>query len=553
MKKTSSAVNIKPWNELKNIEEREWSYSPLASFSNLLASPKNKLGFRDHIISTNHLKNNEKMLVKIAELDRDTPKENKVLTQDSSLPDILSSKIKPRLNLSKARNSSSHRNININQGKNINDAVHSSSQSPTGKISLELASRGMKTPNKNNTGHTHNSFIYNSIESCNNIDKIPSPQNKHEPNLLETYKFLESLGSRKSTSEILLSAGLLYKDRPVNQSHKKSSKNQVKSSYSPRRHYAYSPIPDTYSLSLQCVDFLVEELQKPGFDRDVDTMYDLTRHLKFFIQYKADIVKQMLRVANYEFYNKGQMIFKEGDVGRCLYVVLRGSIAVQQEPIRLGEMPYIVNSRYDGEVIGEYAIVRGNINNANDKRTASCFSGEKCHLIKITAEDYMKSVRANIDVGSKILTFLCGLGPFEHIPSIDLALLANTLNKVSYGLEEPVLEANSIPKGMFIVYQGRVKITYPAKIAQYSESKNKISYKMSMKDFQLPRGSYFGQRVLAGDRTPAKYSVISASAQTSILAITPHEFSLLFTFKDETLKYLTSSPQFDLNPPHNFS
>ncbi|CAG9332473.1 unnamed protein product [Blepharisma stoltei] len=309
------------------------------------------------------------------------------------------------------------------------------------------------------------------------------------------------------------------------------------------------PFPDSHILSLQSLQFIIGEMKKPV--RDIEKIYNMTRRLKFFLQYKADIVKQMLRVGEYEFYSKGQIIFREGELGKHLYVILRGSIGVQKESKKPGELAYIINSRYDGEVIGEYAIVRGNVNNAAAQRSATCFAAEACHMIKIAAEDYVFAVSANIDIESKILHFLNGLGPFEHIAPIDLALLANTLNKEYFGLDAVVLGAGMIPKGMYIVYSGRVKITYPFKTPKYSKNSNKITYKNSIKDFYLPRGSYFGQRILLGEYQPAKYSVISDSAQTSVLVITTHEFNLLYNpNKEDTINYLSKSHQFDIDIPN---
>ncbi|CAG9330987.1 unnamed protein product [Blepharisma stoltei] len=314
---------------------------------------------------------------------------------------------------------------------------------------------------------------------------------------------------------------------------------------------AAEPFSDSQILSLQSCQFIIEEMKKPV--RDIEKIYNLTRHLKFFLQYKADIVKQMLRAGKYEFFNKGEIIFREGDIGKHLYVILRGSIGVQKESKKPGELSWIINSRYDGEVIGEYAIVRGNVNNEAAQRSATCFAAEACHLIKISSEDYTLAVRANIDIESKILHFLNSLSPFEHIAPIDLALLANTLNKEYFCLDEVVLAAGIIPKGMYIIYSGRVRITYPFKTPRYSKKTNRITYKKSKKDFYLPRGSYFGQRILLGKHEPAKYSVISDSAQTSVLVITTHEFNLLYNpNKEDTINLLSKSHQFDIDVPSLF-
>lgn len=311
------------------------------------------------------------------------------------------------------------------------------------------------------------------------------------------------------------------------------------------------PFKDSNLLSLKSVQYIVDQMKKQ--ERDIEKIYAITKHMKFFAQYKADIVKEMLRAGVYELYNKEDIIFKEGDLGKHLFVIISGSIGVRKESAKPGQLSWIINSRYDGEVIGEYAIVRGNISNEAGKRSATCFAAETCHMIRISAEDYMRSVQANIDIESKILQFLNGLGPFERIPPIDLALLANTLNKKYFGLDEIVLEAGNTPVGMYIIYSGRVRLTYPLKTPKYSKKTNKITFEMSQRDFYLPRGSYFGQRVLLNQHLPAVYSVISDSTQTSMLVITTHEFNLLFNpYKDETLTFLSNSRQFDMIVPNSY-
>lgn len=534
MKKTEKKRKFATSQRLKRIELRDFPLSTRSPLFMMLNTPNfnfNKV--RSHESIPRDLENEP---IYINDYDKNPFKElqssHQILSPDSltksQTPNILTNSKLKTAKSPKIKELSSFTLHNKNTFVNDTPTTNQS-RKPT-KI-IKLSARRLKTaldrPNFSET----------------NVEK--------SPDLIETYKLLEKFSHKRNISDVLLSAGLKYKNKTQRSSFTKIPKIKLESSPSPPHSKVASPIPESYSISLQSLNYIIEEMQKP--DKDVETMYSIIKHLKFFIQYKADIVKQMLRVAKYEYYTIGQIIFKEGEIGRHLFVVLRGSIAVQKEPSKLGELPYIINSRYDGEVIGEYAIVRGNINHMTEKRSASCFAGEACHLLKISADDYMQAVRANIDTESKILHFLCSLGPFEHIPPIDLALLANTLNKESFGLDKILLNANQIPKGMYIVYAGRVKITYPAKVAQYDKETDKLWYKMSLKDFQLPRGSFFGQRVLLGDRTPTKYSVVSASAQTSVLVITPHEFSLLFTFKDETLRYLNISPQFDINIPYTFN
>ncbi|CAG9325825.1 unnamed protein product [Blepharisma stoltei] len=309
-----------------------------------------------------------------------------------------------------------------------------------------------------------------------------------------------------------------------------------------------SVLPEGKTLTQQALNFVIKELTRP--DRDIEKLYHVTKKLKFFAQYNENIVKMLLQPSEYEFYAKGDFIFREGDDGRHIWVILSGSVSVQKETDETTSVPWIINSRYDGEVIGEYAIVRGSVNIEAAKRSATCFAGETCHMLKISSDDYIHAVQSHIDTEGSILKFLRELKALEKIPSIDLKLLSNTISQQYYTLNQVILNAGEVPKGMYIIYNGRVRISYPTKIPKINYIKQKVFYTESMKDLYLPRGMYFGQRILMGDKTPCSYKITSESAETILLMITHHVFFLLYNpYRDETLQYLAETPQYDIKVP----
>ena len=67
-----------------------------------------------------------------------------------------------------------------------------------------------------------------------------------------------------------------------------------------------------------------------GFVRDENLLKidQFVKKLPYFIKFHPDIRKKLLKHAQLEYFNRGEFIFKEGDFGNNIYIILYGSVNI---------------------------------------------------------------------------------------------------------------------------------------------------------------------------------------------------------------------------------
>jgi CRP-like cAMP-binding protein len=259
---------------------------------------------------------------------------------------------------------------------------------------------------------------------------------------------------------------------------------------------------------------------------NLNQLHSILRKLKFFKQYSKDRCFELLEHSTYQFFHQGEVIFKEGDFADKIFVILQGSVSVQQEYKGLN---IYVNSRYDGDTIGEYALARGSVEKSFAKRSATCIAGESLHTLFITSDDYMEIMNKAADNENAIIAHLKEFRLFQHIQNVDLAYLANCLHVTVYAFEECILQAGLVPKGLYLIVNGRVKAVY----------KNKV--------VELPPKYFFGQKVMLGEFKPSSCQILSNAVETSIILIEPSLIGLIYKqVRDITMSILALHEKQDL-------
>ncbi|MDA2933748.1 SpoIIE family protein phosphatase [Acidobacteria bacterium AH-259-D05] len=91
----------------------------------------------------------------------------------------------------------------------------------------------------------------------------------------------------------------------------------------------------------------------------------------------------------------GEIIFREGDVGDAVYVVVEGSLALETNKVQVLQLRR-------GEWVGELALID------DAPRSASAIAKTDVLLLKWTREDFIKAVAGNTEVVRGILKMLSG-------------------------------------------------------------------------------------------------------------------------------------------------
>ena len=235
-------------------------------------------------------------------------------------------------------------------------------------------------------------------------------------------------------------------------------------------------------------------------DVDWERVDDLTRQIKFFAKFPQDVRITLLQDASYLFYSRGEHIFRQGDYGDLVYVILRGScnILIKCSDGIGGERQKIINVLYDGDHFGELAMMgtsakskrlaatkpAGNpLNKAQPddsskqpsaahttleesrkyfertKRSASVQVAESVDLLCIPRDRFknilLALIQQELDLKLKVLQ---SLPFFDKVEPFSLIPLANNLTSKLYKMGEPIIREGETPSEFCLIAKGSVRI-----------------------------------------------------------------------------------------------
>jgi len=108
-------------------------------------------------------------------------------------------------------------------------------------------------------------------------------------------------------------------------------------------------------------------------------------------------IKRLSQIGTIINFPKGELIFQQGEIGGCLYILLKGSVNV------------VLNSIYDGKEILVSVIKEGNIFGemallSNSRRTASIRTTENITCLKINQSEFDEFISYESEFVVKMLT-----------------------------------------------------------------------------------------------------------------------------------------------------
>jgi len=88
---------------------------------------------------------------------------------------------------------------------------------------------------------------------------------------------------------------------------------------------------------------------------------------------------------------EGDVLFKQGDGGSSMYILLAGEMKIQVEGIG------VVHTMQAGEIVGEISLVK------NVKRTASVMASKDCVLLQLYSEIFHEVIKKQPRIGYVIM------------------------------------------------------------------------------------------------------------------------------------------------------
>lgn len=204
------------------------------------------------------------------------------------------------------------------------------------------------------------------------------------------------------------------------------------------------------------IKFIKEQFSKPEDSRDYQLLENIFKKLTFFQRFPYHVRVSLLKKARLENYENGAVIFKQGDTGDNMFVIIRGCVAIKKKTRDIIEEEIYVNSLYDGAQFGELALIRNqNADKKHTLRRATCIAAENTLLLAIPKVEYHEILLKELhhDIESKI-QFFAELPLFKGFDVMDLIPLATTLEPTTYKHNDIILPKGQQPNGLYLICSG---------------------------------------------------------------------------------------------------
>lgn len=143
------------------------------------------------------------------------------------------------------------------------------------------------------------------------------------------------------------------------------------------------------------------------------------KNIQIFHWLHEDELQKILLIASVLHFKKGGTIVSQGDVGNCLYAIIKGKIEVSVKDIN--DKNIAICTMQQGEIFGEAAIF------LTTKRTATIKCTEDTSVLQISRKDLLYFFKSYPHAGNKLL----------------MMMILNLLNKLKHANEDLVLEKQS--------------------------------------------------------------------------------------------------------------
>jgi len=298
---------------------------------------------------------------------------------------------------------------------------------------------------------------------------------------------------------------------------------------------------------------VIEEFKKQ--ERDLDLLYTYLKDTKFISRFYPEMGKSILAKGILDEIQQGEVVFRQNDPGLHLYMIIRGSVEVVKLANEFGRYPLVVASIYDGEVFGDYSIVKaGLLQMVPHNRSADCRAAEHCWLMKVEMEAYLQIINSyQMAHLEDQLKFLCRLPMFAGAQNLELCIMADHLESKDYRLEEVILDKGEIASKLYIIMLGRVLATGKIRTRVYlRDYKKGFQPRIRDKEAAAPMvaGQFFGELSLIDTPNPSATRFAAWSGNVRIVTLSrEHTMMIPEPLRSNFMEYLRKSTHYEQRIP----
>ncbi|KAF4654790.1 hypothetical protein FOL47_009777, partial [Perkinsus chesapeaki] len=187
--------------------------------------------------------------------------------------------------------------------------------------------------------------------------------------------------------------------------------------------------------------------------------------LPFFLRLHPRQARALIEEANLVEFKSNQDVFRQGDIGTKVYVILSGSVYIlrSENPKDRSCPELLLNTLYDGQSFGEFSNAGGG---APRPRMATIRAQEDTYLLEIDSltfcrlQDEYSSEMEEMSKGEaagvlRVLKNLPVLGPEVVKLSYKMIPFVNSLRITSHSMGDVIVERNTSPKAFYVLVSGK--------------------------------------------------------------------------------------------------
>ena len=120
----------------------------------------------------------------------------------------------------------------------------------------------------------------------------------------------------------------------------------------------------------------------------------ILKSLAIFSETPETILSELAPLMQEEEVEENTVLFNEGDIGDCMYVIYRGQVKIHKASVTLAILK-------EKEVFGELSLLD------SETRSASATAHTDCFLFKIDQEPFYELMETRPEVGKGFIKILC--------------------------------------------------------------------------------------------------------------------------------------------------
>ena len=121
----------------------------------------------------------------------------------------------------------------------------------------------------------------------------------------------------------------------------------------------------------------------------------LLKTVDLFQDIPGELLSQVSQISKAKNYDNGEIIFKDGDIGDSMFIVLEGKISITK-----GDKEIALLDK--GASLGEMALLD------NENRSANAIAKDDSILLKINQDVFYELMESNADIMKQIIKLLTG-------------------------------------------------------------------------------------------------------------------------------------------------